>query len=1106
MTFNLIEKNMIAFNKVEMHPDFLYIFASDNCNSLELLDIDHFSSEITAGVYGGQKLSNIKIKKDRVYNVNSTFINDDRNTIDKITSAKSDLQSAETLASNVENLYIANLTNQIQIDNANAMNKGILFTNKKNILENFGLLSLDNDSFEFKVENYNFDYLIDSEYVLKVNSTKNLYEYYNRDLEQNNFYELDHGFNNYSSLNFFNISNNFNSNFKEDTTHKNCLIYPNLMNNSVLQYSFNKNKDFTVSFYINPRRKNTKNFHYNPGCVLSIPGIISIFIVKGSNLDEEELTDGFRLYIQTGEDTYNALTNQDFDLSRLESQNNNLNYLSEDNLLKFNCWHNVVVSLKENMTQNESGYNLSLNVDGILKEIVFSNKDIEKSNSGSYILIGNKFNIQKNNNSDFVLHAFSKNNLALDDNEGPYVNKHIKLGSNIDYVLTSLPDPNNTYTLNNSLNASNSDYIDNNTSMALNAEICDIRVYNTFIDSQKSKDIFLNSVKDIENEIRDYGLVFYVPVFYRSQNVRKKGLINLNAPYQKTHETLELVSIGGGIAQSLVDVTNFVNIDENLTGVYEIDGEDENKWPQAEVDFRVKTHNISYDYPINPYFFNYTGGTEVSVEHFVRDFVGETQPNIIIGGSIKEDRYQDCFLVKPSNIIGENAKLLNKIAKSGGTADDLLEKIFSEEILDEQTINSLNVDFQDNNILYRNYMILPNDNGIQNQFYNNRIFKYKNNENVSVHLRKNKNIDYGFVSLNYLDKSALRTNIFNQNRLVVDEYLLHTQNTYESDSRRKLFYFENQEIQSFVLGASAQIQGKSSFPQSQTFIETSDKLKNISLSNYFNDLNVLYIHELDQDSINRLSFWRKNNTDGSIILDLSSASGLFNTMSNPCQRSYYSSMENSFSKTEVFDYKPLEEQNNIAYFKLNMPLWQTMPTVLENVSNYFYISKQLFNKKVKRETLNLKDVELPLTSGIRINLKDTRLGTIYRADSLTPHAKWNTLGNILYHEGIIRTCHVGLHNFGKTNFQINTKTTACLNVSEINLPAFAGGSNFSRNNSYISDLRIDESDFNKDEDFTYITDIDIHDENLNKVAVVKLSQPFAKKNSDNVLFRVKMDY
>ena len=40
----------------------------------------------------------------------------------------------------------------------------------------------------------------------------------------------------------------------------------------------------------------------------------------------------------------------------------------------------------------------------------------------------------------------------------------------------------------------------------------------------------------------------------------------------------------------------------------------------------------------------------------------------------------------------------------------------------------------------------------------------------------------------------------------------------------------------------------------------------------------------------------------------------------------------------------------------------------------------------------------------------------------------------------------------------------------------------------------------------YITDIHLHDENLNIIAKAKLAKPFAKKNSDNVLFRLKLDY
>ena len=172
----------------------------------------------------------------------------------------------------------------------------------------------------------------------------------------------------------------------------------------------------------------------------------------------------------------------------------------------------------------------------------------------------------------------------------------------------------------------------------------------------------------------------------------------------------------------------------------------------------------------------------------------------------------------------------------------------------------------------------------------------------------------------------------------------------------------------------------------------------------------------------------------------------------------------------------------------------------------FAISTQLFNKKIKRETLELKDADMSISSGLSITFKDSNLGSLYRCDSLTSPAIWNTSGNILYNEGFISIIHPSMFNFGQTNFSLKSFNHTNLNVFELNLPAHSGETNKSNNLSYIEDLRLDKSAFNADEDFVYITDIDLHDENLNVIASVKLAQPFAKKNSDNVLFRVKMDF
>jgi len=102
--------------------------------------------------------------------------------------------------------------------------------------------------------------------------------------------------------------------------------------------------------------------------------------------------------------------------------------------------------------------------------------------------------------------------------------------------------------------------------------------------------------------------------------------------------------------------------------------------------------------------------------------------------------------------------------------------------------------------------------------------------------------------------------------------------------------------------------------------------------------------------------------------------------------------------------------------------------------------------------------------------------------------------------------HPGLENFGRNNVGITFKCGTQMNVFELNLPAHAGQTNLSRNTSYDKDLRLDDSAFNSDESFVYITDINLHDQDLNIIAKAKLAKPFAKKSLDNVVFRIKMDY
>ena len=50
----------------------------------------------------------------------------------------------------------------------------------------------------------------------------------------------------------------------------------------------------------------------------------------------------------------------------------------------------------------------------------------------------------------------------------------------------------------------------------------------------------------------------------------------------------------------------------------------------------------------------------------------------------------------------------------------------------------------------------------------------------------------------------------------------------------------------------------------------------------------------------------------------------------------------------------------------------------------------------------------------------------------------------------------------------------------------------------------DANDF--DSKFTYIDGINLHDDNLNVIMRAKLAQPVKKRNSDEILFKIKEDF
>ena len=1110
MTFNIINNNMRVQNKIELHPSINYVSASLDCNFLDRLDIDNIDNNGNKipGVYGAINSSNINIRKDenavRLYTVNpEVFRNykDDLefNTLEAIQNIKNDSLDIST---QVDNLY----------QNISGVGHVILSLHKAATKEKLtnsayvsnGVQQKNTNKKEFGIERIKNEYLIDSPGYQKKKSVLNLFDFYKENIKYNNFHDLSWGFKNYNSLNFFNIDETINENFSSSTTHKNCLIYPNMvrsLDSNKLSYDFTNLEDFSISFYINPKRKNKSGYHYNPGCIINVPGIISVFVVKGSNVDENQKTRSFRLLIQGGNNTFNSInsTMSNFNLSNINSQSNTLDYLSKDNILEFNSWHNVCISFRKNNVAN-AGYDFSIFIDGVLNDEVSTPNNIENLvASNTFISVGNKPPISSANINDFVFHTFSKDLSALGDNSGPYVKKHITFGSYYNSVLNAVSDPNNQYQFLNSLNQSNSAYTNDQTSLALNAELHDLRIYKSFIDEDKAKIICQSSIESISKEIEDFGLIFYVPVYYYSQKVRKSGLVNLSAPYQVYYKD----------PGPLVGGNNSVlgTIGENLSGPY-FDSNNieisENLIPNVTSgDFKVKTQNISYNSPINPVFYNYTGGTDVSVEHFTREFILGTQPNFVIGGSLQEDRYQDCFLAKKSLIFGTTGIDFNDFVKKGNSPDEFLSKVISNENLTSDNLLNIDIDYQHNNILYRNYFIFPNDTGLQKQYYKDENFNYSVDNDLSIH-RNNLNIvDLGYVSLENIDNQFQSRKSVRQTSLLDNFYLLNPDPEIRSN-----FDIDNSVLQIMSQGIS--------LDSDPSFKEYPDRLKTISLSNFHNQESSVYANDSDLNKIDRISRYKQqvafvNNlptypAEDKESLSLFQKTDFYRTLSNPSQRSIYSSHDNAISDSEVYDYKDLGNDSLLSFKKMSAPLWYLEDKNYENCSSIFALSTQLFNKEIKRETVYIQDQDLFLSCGLNMTFSDSRLGTLYRDDSLTKSAEWNSCGNILYKEGIFALRHPSTYMFGKTNLSFSAKSISSISVFELNLPAHAGETNESKNSSKIENLRLDESAFNSDEDFVYITDIDLHDENLNVVASVKLAQPFAKKESDNVLFRVKMDY
>lgn len=838
----------------------------------------------------------------------------------------------------------------------------------------------------FKIERIEQKFLPSSFELQKKNVIKNsLYKSYSENYSYDFYKNLRKGFCNYNSINFFS------QRLDNEINHTNCLLWPNPYSEGSHLYDFYE-KNLTVSFYLN-LRKNYSTYN-QPECLLHIPRLISLYFVR--SIEENS---GHRICIVSGDNSVkniSKINNIIFNSSSKNINNQLGTYISSDLNIYNNRWYNICLNLNKNVDNSRE---IEIFIDGVSVDsfdLNFENSEV--INHDSYICIGNKPDyLDKVNNSyksDYnkIFYQFFGAKYSEDlPLSGPSITKDLSIGKsswveNGQYNIEDIIFDNHAVNFENSIQLN---------SESFHGEIHDVRMYLQNIDEEKIEDICNKTIKDLQNEIDNFNLCFYVPCFYINDYVSKRTSIN----------------------------TSNIKLNTYFSCLY------------------------------NPYLSNMCGGLEMSAESFLFDFVKLTKPNFVVGGAEYINTWSD-----------NTNNSLSSLVSMTEDSDFIKKGVLASSIYNKNISNNTHNFFQtnkNNNLSYRNLLLLPNDNGIPTVY-----FDIITADNISNNIERSElfeEANYHISTDDIIDKNL--HNVTLNNNLIFDNNSL-----------------------SFNINLDNNI--------NYDFIFTNDLLYNVS--------NILF-HDTRFTDISQI-----NSVNTLFDNKINSVRNFYNfSDSNPVLRNYgQSPPQFNFSNIEtLIDKDTYLTNNKIKYLNLLLPYSATNIDYDCLFTTIFDVSSKLYNKKINKNTLTILDSNISTTNNnLSLSFKDNEYGTLYRSDCLTKQAKWNYVGHTFYKEGIIVLNRPELTYFGQQDYSISFETDFSMYVHEVNIPAEAGTLNKSNNKTYNEDLRYDASAFNSESSFVYITDINLHDENLNIIAKAKLARPAPKKNEDNILFKLKMDY
>lgn len=173
----------------------------------------------------------------------------------------------------------------------------------------------------------------------------------------------------------------------------------------------------------------------------------------------------------------------------------------------------------------------------------------------------------------------------------------------------------------------------------------------------------------------------------------------------------------------------------------------------------------------------------------------------------------------------------------------------------------------------------------------------------------------------------------------------------------------------------------------------------------------------------------------------------------------------------------------------------------------FDASNMLYGDRIIPNSLIIEDTKpFGVTGSFTFKLKDNGRGSIYRCDTHDGvGAEWSSIGNIIYEEGliVIKSPHLSL--FGHNDFKITFEGERSVYVFEVSIPLEENLHNSSSNPQYKP--LSPSNNFNETaDDFTYITGVQLHDNNLNIVGRAHFAQPYIKREEDRVVVKLRMDF